>query len=266
MREQPIQTTTPPSEIYEQYMVPSIFNRWAAALLESVSPQPGDRVLDLACGTGVVARMAAPMVQPGGEVFGLDLNGAQIATARTIDSSIDWQEGDAGSLSFADEGFDLVVCQQGFQFFPDRVQVVKEIHRVLKPGGRVGITVWSSIGASPGYLAIANSLGKVVGESAAGLLDELFAFTSPDEVGQFFADGGFPDTNVTTPRINAQFSSAQEFTRVLAVGSIMRRTQTKFSEETLDLMATEVAAEMAPFLTGDGLVFPMEAHLLIATK
>ena len=266
MAEQPIQSTTSPSEIYEQYMVPAIFSRWSAALLDSVSPQPGERVLDLACGTGVVARMAAPMVRPGGNLLGVDLNGAQIATARTMDPSIDWREGDAGALSFADGEFDLVVCQQGFQFFPDRVQAVKEIHRVLKPGGRVGISVWSSIEASPGYLAIANALGKTVGESAAGLLDELFAFTSPDEVGRFFDDGGFPDANVATPRIDAVFASAEEFTRAIAVGSIMRRTQTQFSEETLDRLAAEVATEMAPYLGANGLVFPMQAHILTATK
>ena len=266
MSQHPIQTTTPPSEIYEQYMVPAIFGRWSRALLFVVDPQPGERVLDLACGTGVVARMAKQMVQPGGEVIGVDFNGAQIATARTIDSSIDWREGDAGSLSFADQDFDLVVCQQGFQFFPDRLQAVKEMHRILKPDGRVGITVWSCIEKNPGYQALAHALGKTVGSSAAGLLDELFAFPSSDEVGRFFADGGFSDAIVETYQIDAVFSSAEEFTRAIAVGSIIRRTDAHFSEETLDLITADVAAELAPYLGDDGLKFPMEAHLLTATK
>ena len=266
MDQQPIQTTTSPSDIYNGYMVPAIFERWSAALLESVAPQPGERILDLACGTGVVARMASPMVQPEGKVFGLDFNGAQIITARAMDSSIDWREGDAGFLPFDDQEFDLVVCQQGFQFFPDRVRAVKEVHRVLKAGGRVGITVWSSIEKSPGYLAIAHALGRTVGPSASGLLDELFAFPDPGEIGRMFADGGFPDAVVATPSIDAIFASAEEFTRAIAVGSIMRRTQTQFSEEALDLMADSVASEMAQYLTENGLAFPMEAHLLTATK
>ena len=266
MAQQPIQTTTSPSEIYEQYMIPGIFSRWSVTLLELVAPQPGERVLDLACGTGVVARMAAPMVQPGGEVLGVDFNTAQIATARSIDSSIEWREGDAGSLSLADQEFDLVVCQQGFQFFPDRIQTVREIHRVLKSGGRLGITVWSSIENSPGYLAIAHALGKTVGSSAAGLLDELFAFPGSDDIRRVFADGGFPDAIVETHQIDAVFSSAEEFTRAIAVGSIMRRTQTRFSEETLGLIAADVAIEMALYLTENRLKFPMEAHLLTATK
>ena len=266
MSQQPIQTTTSPSEIYERYMVPAIFARWSRVLLELVAPQPGERVLDLACGTGIVARTAASMVQPGGEVFGVDLNPSQIAIARLINSSIEWREGDAGSLSFADQELDLVVCQHGFQFFPDRVQVVKEIHRVLKPGCRVGIAVWSTIDKFPGYLALVHALERRVGSSAAALMDDLSVLSDSNEVSRLFADGGFPDADVVTQTNDVVFSSAEEFTRAIAVGSIMRRTPTQFSEETLDLMAADVAAETAPYQGEDGLRFPMEAHLLTARK
>jgi ubiquinone/menaquinone biosynthesis C-methylase UbiE len=266
MSHQQIQTTTSSSEIYERFMVPGIFARWSRVLLEQVVPQPGERVLDLACGTGIVARTAAPMVQPGGEVFGVDMNPAQIATARSIDSSIDWREGDAGSLTFADQELDLIVCQQGFQFFPDRVQAVKEIHRVLKPGGRVGIAVWSSIEQSPGYLALSHALGRIVGASAAGLLDELFAFPDSTEVSRMFGDGGFRNADVVSNNDDAIFNSAEEFTRAIAVGSIMRRIDTQFTNDILDLMTADATAEMEPCLGEDGLKFPMEAHLLTARK
>ena len=258
-----IQTTTPPSEIYERFMVPAMFARWATILLELVAPQPGERVLDLACGTGIVARTVAPMVQPGGEVFGVDFNPAQIATARSIDSSIDWREGDAESLPFTDQEFDLVVCQQGFQFFPDGVQAIKEIHRVLKPGGRVGIAVWSSIEKCPGYPALVHALERRVGSSAAGLIHMAGDST---EVSQLFADGGFPGAEVGTLSSDAIYSSAEEFTRAIVVGAIMRRTDAQISEETLSLMAADVAAELAPYLGENGLSFPMEAHLLTARK
>ena len=266
MARQQIKATTSPSEIYERYMVPGIFARWSKVLLELVAPQPGERVLDLACGTGIVARTVAPMVQPGGQVIGVDFNPAQIATARSIDSSIEWREGDAGSLSFAEGELDLVVCQHGFQFFPDRVQAVKEIRRVLKPGGRVGIAVWSSIDKFPGYFALVHALERRVGSSAAGLLDDLSVLADRDEVSQLFSDGGFPDAEVQTISLDVVFSSADEFTRAIAVGSIMRRTNIEFSEETLGLMSADVAAEMESFIGADGLVFPMEAHLLTASK
>ena len=247
-------------------MVPAMFARWAKVLLELVAPQPGERVLDLACGTGIVARTAAPMVQPGGEVFGVDINPAQIATARSINSSIKWREGDAGSLPFTDQEFDLVVCQQGFQFFPDRVQAVKEIHRVLRPGGRVGIAVWSSIDEFPGYLALVHALRRRVGSSAVRPMYDLSALSDSSKFSRIFTEGRFPNADVVTLSNDAIFTSAEEFTRAIVVGSIMRRTDTQFSEDTLGLMAADVAAELAPYLKGNGLRFPMEAHVLTAKK
>ena len=261
MSQLPIQTTTSPSEIYERFMVPAMFAEWSKVLLGLVPPQPGDRVLDLACGTGIVARTADPMVQPGGEVIGLDFNASQIVTARSIDSSIEWLVGDAASLPFADQEFDLVVCQQGFQFSPDGIQAVREIHRVLKPGGRVGISVWASIERCPGYPALVHALERRVVASAASLIQMKGDST---EISRLFSDGGFPEANVVTCSVDASYSSAEEFTRAIVVGAIMRRTDAQFSEETLSLMAADVGTELAQYVGENSLAFPMEAHLLTA--
>ncbi len=153
---------------------------------------------------------------------------------------------------------------KGFNFFPDRVQAVREIHRVLKPGGRVGIAVWSSIEKCPGYPALVHALERRVGSSAAGLIN--MGSSDSNEFSRLFSDGGFPDAGVVTLSNDAIYASAEEFTRAIVVGAIMRRTETQFSEETLGLMAADVTVELAPYMRENRLEFPMEAHLLTARK
>src|SRR2546425_12174530 len=110
-------------EAYERYMVPSLFRPWAIDLLKLAAPIPGERVLDVACGTGIVARLAAKSVAPMGKVIGLDLNAGMLKVARAASAgteNVEWREGNATALRLSDQTFDLVLCQQGLQFFPDR--------------------------------------------------------------------------------------------------------------------------------------------------
>jgi SAM-dependent methyltransferase len=110
-------------ENYERHLVPALFGPWAAQLVELAAPGPGERVLDVACGTGIVARRAAALVQPGGAVAGLDSNRGMLEVARAAAAEvrpvIDWRAGDAADLPFPDGVFEVVLCQQGLQFFPE---------------------------------------------------------------------------------------------------------------------------------------------------
>jgi len=124
-----------PAETYEHYFVPAMFLPWAAILLRHAALQPREQVLDVACGTGIVSRQAAPLVGADGQVVALDMNPAMLAVARAIPSpsgaTINWQEGNAMSLPFPDGAFDVVLCQHGLQFVPDRAAAIREIRRVL---------------------------------------------------------------------------------------------------------------------------------------
>jgi len=135
-------------ELYERYLVPAITSIWARDLLDRVSPTGGESVLDIACGTGVVARLARQRGHTG-RLVGIDLNTAMLAVARENSSAVEWIEGSALDLPFDANSFDVVLCQLGLQFFPDRALALKEMVRVLKPGGRAGMSVYSAIERTP---------------------------------------------------------------------------------------------------------------------
>lgn len=164
MTQDPWQLTASSSESYGRYQVPSVFAPLARLFLQRIAPRSGDRVLDVACGTGVVARQAATMVGPEGSIVGVDLNANMLDVARAhshVDGApVEWKHGDAAALPCPDADFDVVLCQQGLQFFPDRAGALREMYRVLKPGGRVGMAVWCSIDTSPGHVAIAEALRR----------------------------------------------------------------------------------------------------------
>jgi len=163
------QVTGSASENYEAYLVPAIFGPWGRELLDIASLRPGEHVLDVACGTGIVARLAAEQVGEAGTVVGVDINPGMLTTARRISPAINWREGNAAALPLADATFDVAVCQQGLQFFPDRPAALREMRRALKPGGRLVIACWKGIRHSPGFLALAEALAKHLGPDAAAI-------------------------------------------------------------------------------------------------
>jgi SAM-dependent methyltransferase len=164
--------STSAMSFYDEIMVPRWFDPWARLLLDTVSPERGQTVLDVACGPGTVTRLAAQRVGPTGSVTGCDLSPAMLELARSksfIDGSapIEYLERPADALGVPDDVFDLVTCQQGLQFFPDRGAALAEMRRVLRPGGKIGIAVWCSIEECPPFLALANALSEVLGTDVA---------------------------------------------------------------------------------------------------
>ena len=141
-------------------------------LADAARLAPGDRVLDVACGTGVVARAAAERVGRGGRVVGVDINPGMIAVARSLPAAttgapIQWHERSALDLQLTDVSFDVVVCQQGLQFFPDKAIALKEMRRVLDHGGRIAVSVWDSNTFGPYVSAVSKALVKFVGDEIA---------------------------------------------------------------------------------------------------
>jgi ubiquinone/menaquinone biosynthesis C-methylase UbiE len=210
--------------IYEELNVPAFFAGFAREALDRAQLRPGARLLDVATGTGIVLRLARER-EPGlARVTGLDLMGGMLAVAReradAAGLDIELVEGDALDLPFEDESFDAATCQQGVQFFPDRVQALRELRRVLVPGGRAVVACWAEMAASPAHEAIADVVAKLVPEAEAAARNP-YSLASADALASLLREAGFADVEVERVEGDLRFPSAEELTRGYLEGSPM---------------------------------------------
>jgi SAM-dependent methyltransferase len=204
---------------YEKDFVPAIFAQWPPVLAEIAGIGPGHRVLDVACGTGVLAREAASRVGPTGHVTGLDLNADMLAVARRLCPGIDWRQGDAAKLPFEDNAFDAVVSQFALMFFPDRVAALREMWRVLAPRGRLAVAVCAPIARSKGYTAFAGILRREAGADAAAMVEGYFSHGDEARLQDLCKAAGIAGARVLTREGWARFASIDELVRIEIRGS-----------------------------------------------
>jgi SAM-dependent methyltransferase len=250
------------SELFERYMVPAIFQPWAIDLVLRTSLQPGERVLDVACGTGVVAREAAWRVGPGGTVVGLDLSPGMLATARAraADAAIEWREGSAVAMPLPSGAFDVVFCQQGLQFFPDRPAALHEMRRVLVAGGRLALSVFR---ASAGHFAVADACTPHIGPAAAGSIREPFTLPERSVLLSLLAGAGFGDLVIDVAVRTAHFPTPDAFVEFLMAGRMAGAVAT-LGDDARAALLEDVRIALRPYRDGDGLAFPMESHVAVA--
>ena len=200
------------AQSYERFMVPSLFAPWATYLVQRANPQLGERVLDIACGTGIVARTVAPRIGLQGIVIGLDVNPDMINMARTAAErdqiAIEWHTGPAEQIPFLDENFDLILCQFGLMFFTDRHAALKEMHRVLRKGGRVVLSVWQGIDRHPFYHMLHEVSLRHFGKSS---VQAVFSLGSSDELRILLTESGFQQVEIEPMSIIAHFPQPEEF-------------------------------------------------------
>lgn len=201
-----------PSESYESYMVPVLFAQWALQLVRAAKPKSEECILDLACGTGIVARQVAPLLGIKGRVTGLDLNPNMLTVARAVAEreglTIEWHEGRAEQLPFPDGFFDLVLCQFGLMFFTDRPVAVAETHRILTDGGRLFLNVWQSLDQHPFYQTLHNVIQQRLGMSA---LQDIFALGETDELRALLVGAGFQRVEIESVSRTARFPNPAGF-------------------------------------------------------
>lgn len=252
------------AEVYEEFFVPALFQEWTDRVADAAHIQAGQRVLDVACGTGVLARTAAERVGASGSVVGLDVNEGMLAVAVRKTPDIEWRHGRAEALPFDDERFDAVVSQFGLMFFEDRSSALREMMRVLRPGGQLAVAVWDSLDNIHGYAGLVALLERLFGEQTANALRAPFALGNTVELGDLFDDAGIPQVEITTLDGTARFPSAESWIYTNVKGWVFADM---IDDDAYALLLKEAEQALAPFVVDGGRVaFRTRAHIVTAVK
>jgi SAM-dependent methyltransferase len=258
------QVSTDAAEVYESCFVPAIFGAWAGPVADAAGIRTGNRVLDVGCGTGVLAREAYRRVGREGQVVGLDLNEGMLAVAARTEPKIEWRQGDAAHLPFEDASFDVVVSQFALMYFSERVTSLGEMWRTLAPGGRLAIAAWAPIGRARGYQILVDIATRKCGGEAADVLAAPFVLGNRVALANLFVDGGISSANVALHEGSIRFPSVKEFVRIEVKGSPLADM---ISDDAMDALATESESALAEFVMPSGeVVMPMDAHIVTASK
>jgi SAM-dependent methyltransferase len=256
---------------YQDFLVPGMFTPFAERLVAGVGVTAGARVLDIACGTGIVTRIAAQAAGPGGAVTGVDLGEPMLEVARAQQSPdnaapIEYLQGSADALPAPDDSFDVATCHHGLQFFPDRVAALRDARRALKPGGKIAVGCWSGADGGPvGFMAVGDALDKHVSEEAGAMIRSPFSI-SIDDLANLLTEAGFSDVQTSTPTQTVTFASHAEFApRAIAAGPLASLFAA-VDETRRDAVRAAVAEALAPYATDDGgLAFTMTSNVAIGT-
>ena len=251
---------------YEDLFVEALFRGWAPVVCDAAAIGPGHAVLDVACGTGVLAREAAARVGPSSRVAGLDAGSGMIAVARRISPAIDFRVGDAASLTWPGASFDAVVSQFGLMFFADRERAIREMWRVLRSGGRLAVAVWDRLENEPAYSVFVRVLDRIAGKPAGDALRSPFDLGDVKMLAALFAAAGVRGAEVTTPSCRAVFPSVRAMVEADLRGWLPL-AGVPLDEPTIARVVTESETALAPWVLADGrIAFDAAAHVVAARK
>lgn len=256
------------AERYEKVLVPSILGPAAALLVEWAEPQPGETVLDIGCGTGAAARTALAKVGPTGRVIGIDENIGMLEVAKSLPSNqgIEWRQDDACQLPFDDQTVDAVVCAQTLQFIRDRLTALVEMKRVLKPDGRLVLSLWRDIQENPYFHALVEAVSRHISPEVARGLGAAFRLSKTEEIHGLLAGAGFRRITLETGQLDLDLPQLEEFVPRHISATPMAQgfkaapvlAQTRVVQEVGDLLDR--------YAVGTGVSIPFRTHLALGFR
>jgi ubiquinone/menaquinone biosynthesis C-methylase UbiE len=243
-----------------------VFREWTHKVADAANIGTGQHVLDIACGTGVLARTVAARVGPKGSVTGLDINQGMLVVAARNAPRIQWRQGGPDLLPFEDRSFDAVVSQFGLMFFPGREAALREMARVLAPGGHLAVAVFDSLDNAAAYAAMTAVLQRLIGKEIADALRYPFVLGDKEAFSSLFDAAGITSTTITTQETTARFASVRDM--VLAdVKGWFPLAGINLKAPMIDALVSEAQIALELFLTPNGSVeFPVSAHIATAIK
>jgi ubiquinone/menaquinone biosynthesis C-methylase UbiE len=250
---------------YEALFVPALFEAWAPRVAGAATLVAGQRALDVACGTGVLAREARVRVGPAGYVAGLDPNPGMLTVAREMSPSVDWRQGTAESIPFPDASFDAVMSQFGLMFMEPE-KAIREMLRVLKPGRQLVVAVWDTAENIPAYAAEISLVARIAGARAADALRAPFILGRPERLSGLFDKAGANAVTISTQRGAAHFPSIRMMVEA-DVRGWLPVMGVSLGEEEIGRILEQAEDDLAGYAgSGGAVTFDMSAHLVTASR
>lgn len=258
------------AERYQTVLTPHILGPFAKALVDFARLQAGEQVLDVGCGTGAAARYAATAVRSSGRVFGTDVNNEMLNVARALPpvqgAIVEWRKADATQLPFEDNQFDAVCAAQVVQFIPQKAAALAEMRRVVKPHGRVAVSLWCPIEESPYFDTLVRVIATHIGVETAAGLKSAFNLCQIDEIADLLETAGFAAVEIESTQLDLPLPPLAEFVPLHIHATPMTVGFSKATKPIQQAIIHEVAEQLRDYEQANQTSIPFRSHLIIGRK
>ena len=254
--------------LYDRYLGPMLFEPYAAAMAERAKALQPERILETAAGTGVLTA-ALHAALPQAEIVATDFNQSMldVASERVRSDKVRFSQADAQSLPYPDGSFDLVACQFGVMFYPDKVLANSEARRVLRPGGHYILAIWDRLDRNPVSDVLGGAVAQLYPENPPTFFERLpFGYHDPAWIERDLRAAGFDEIAFETVELRSRLGSGRQAAMGLIQGSPMRAEIEPRAPDALDRATDYAAQALRQFQGSHGLDAPMAAHVVVATK